>query len=188
MHNVGMPELTQLLIAGGRGDKVALDELFAAVYDELRSLAAHHLRAERRSHTLQPTALVHEAYMRLIHQESVDWRNRAQFFGLASRMMRRILVNHAEARVAEKRGGDADRVTLTDSKLITDRDVVDVIAVDQALRRLAALDSRQAEIVEMRFFGGLSVDEVADVLGVSAPTVKRDWSMAKAWLKRELAA
>lgn len=188
MHNNLMAELTQLLIAGGRGDKQALDQLLTAVYDELRDLAAHHLRGERAGHTLQPTALVHEAYIRLIEQQSVDWRNRAQFFGLASRMMRRILVNHAEARAAEKRGGDAERVTLTDAKMLTDADVVDVIAVDRALTRLAALDARQAEIVEMRCFGGLSVEEVAEVLGISAPTVKRDWRMAKAWLKRELAA
>jgi RNA polymerase sigma factor (TIGR02999 family) len=183
-----MDELTGLLIAGGKGDREALDRLLTAVYDELRSLAAAYLRAERPSHTLQPTALVHEAYMRLIDQRSVDWKNRAQFFGLAAQMMRRILVNHAEAKAAEKRGGGADRVTLNDAMNVSERQEVDVIAVDQALSRLAELDERQAQIVELRFFAGLTVEEIAEILGVSSPTVKRDWSMAKAWLKRELAA
>jgi RNA polymerase sigma factor (TIGR02999 family) len=183
-----MDELTGLLVAGGKGDRDALDRLLPAVYDELRSLAAAYLRAERPSHTLQPTALVHEAYMRLIDQRSVDWKNRAQFFGLAAQMMRRILVNHAEAKAAEKRGGGADRVTLNDAMNVSERQEVDVIAVDQALSRLAKLDERQAQIVELRFFAGLTVEEIAEILGVSSPTVKRDWSMAKAWLKRELAA
>ena len=182
-----MEQLTDLLIRSSRGDKQSLDQLLPAVYEELRALAAHYLQRERREHTLQPTALVHEAYMRLIDQHSVDWRNRAQFFGVAAQMMRRILKNHAEARRAEKRGGGAERVTLTSDLNIASRADVDVLAIDQALTRLAELDKRQAEIVELRIFGGLSVAEVSEVLGVSEPTVKRDWSMAKAWLKRELA-
>ena len=167
-------------------NREALDRLLPAIYDELRALAASYLKSERRAHTLQPTALVHEAYMRLIDQRSVDWKNRAQFFGVAAQMMRRILVNHAEAKAAEKRGGGAERVTLTDQIHVSGRDEVDVLAVDGALSRLAALDERQAQIVELRFFAGLTIEEIAEVLGVSSPTVKRDWSMAKAWLKREL--
>ena len=178
------PAITELLIRS-RGSKEALDELLPLVYDELRRLASSYLSRERPDHTLQPTALVHEAYIRLIDQSSVNWRNRAQFFGLAAQMMRRILVNHAIARAAQKRSG-GDRVTLTDAAHLSEREEVDVIAIDQALTRLAGLDARQAEIVEMRFFAGLSIDEVGEVLGVSAPTVKRDWSMAKAWLRGEL--
>ena len=167
------PGITELLIRS-RDHKEALDELLPLVYDELRRLASSYLSRERSNHTLQPTALV-------------DWRTRAQFFGLAAQMMRRILVNHAVAKAAQKRSG-GDRVTLTDAVHLSEREEVDVIAVDQALTRLATLDARQAEIVEMRFFAGLSIDEVGEVLGVSAPTVKRDWSMAKAWLRGELSA
>lgn len=178
---------THLLIAGARGDRDALDALLPVVYDELRRLAEIHLRRERADHTLQPTALVHEAYLRLIDQRSVDWRNRAQFFGLASEMMRRILVNHAVARRTAKRGGGVERVALDDAiDFFDDRDV-DLVSLDDALNDLSEMDPEQAKIVELRFFGGLTIDETAEVLEVSPSTVKREWAMAKAWLHREIA-
>lgn len=178
--------ITQLLVCGSAGDRAALDELLPQVYHELRRLAESYLGREREGHTLQPTALVHEAYLRLVDQRSVDWRNRAQFFGIAAEMMRRILVNHAQARGAAKRGGGAALVTLDEAlEVFQDRDV-DLVALDEALTALTALDQRQGRIVELRYFGGLSIDETAEVLGVSPATVKREWSAARAWLFREL--
>jgi RNA polymerase sigma-70 factor, ECF subfamily len=159
-----------------------LDAQFAVVYAELRALAERHLRRERPDHTLQPTALVHEAYLRLTSQRSVDWANRAQFFGIAAEMMRRILVNHAHAHGAAKRGGGATCVTLDESVSWSgERD-----QVDEALVALANVDPRQSRIVELRFFAGLGIDETAEVLGISPATVKREWTIAKAWLRREL--
>jgi RNA polymerase sigma-70 factor, ECF subfamily len=165
----------------------ALDAQFRAVYAELRSLAERYLRGERDGHTLQPTALVHEAYLRLTSQHSVDWENRAQFFGIAAEMMRRVLVNYAHAHRAEKRGGGATRVTLDESVSWAGGRDLDVVALDEALTALAAVDPRQARVVELRFFAGLGIEETGEVLGVSPATVKREWSMAKAWLRRELA-
>lgn len=170
-----------------------LDDVFPLVYDELRRLAAIHLGRERPEHTLQPTELVHEAYMRLVGQRTVDWTDRAQFFGLASQMMRRILVNHAVAQRADKRGSGVRPITLTAAHDAVDpasdaEPEVDVIALDSALTTLASLDDRGARVVELRFFGGLSIDETASVLGISPATVKREWMAAKLWLRREMRA
>jgi RNA polymerase sigma-70 factor (ECF subfamily) len=178
--------VTRLLAEWHHGNQAALDELFPIVYDELRRLARSYLHRERPGHTLQPTALVHEAYLRLIGQRSVSWQNRAQFFGLAAQMMRRILVNHALGRHAAKRGGHARRVPLDEALDGLEARHVDVIALDAALKALAVVDPRQSRIVELRFFGGLSIDETAEVVGISAATVKREWTTAKLWLLREL--
>jgi RNA polymerase sigma factor (TIGR02999 family) len=169
-------------------DHGALDACFPLVYDELRRLAGRYLRAEGEGHTLQPTALVHEAYLRLVGQRNVDWRNRAQFLGIAAEMMRRILVNHAVARRTAKRGGEATRVALDETLRVLEGDDVDLLALDGALQALAEVDARASRVVELRFFGGLGIDETAEVLGVSPATVKRDWTVARAWLRRELHA
>lgn len=156
------------------------------VYQELKRLAAIHLSREDPNHTLQPTALVHEAYLRLVDQTHVDWRNRAHFFGVAAEMMRRILVNHALARRAAKRGGDDARISLDDAVSFFESRDVDLVSLDEALAALTRLDARQGRIVELRFFAGLSIEETAEVLDVSPATVKREWSSAKAWLHREI--
>ena len=181
-------EATNLLIDYSRGARDGLDELFPVVYDELKRLARNYLNRERAGHTLQPTALVHEAYMRLIDQRAVDWQNRAQFFGIAAQMMRRILINHAETRAAEKRGGDAAKVGLDAASNFFERQELDVLELDDALLRLALIDADQAKIVELKFFGGMTNEEAAEVTGVSLATVKREWSMAKAWLLRDLSS
>lgn len=180
--------VTRLLADLQRGDRSALDELLPIVYDELRRLADSYLSRERPDHTLQPTALVHEAYLRLVDQREVNWQNRAQFFGLAAEMMRRILVNHARDRRAAKRGGGARRLSLDEAVSFFEQRDVELVALDEALNRLAALDPQQGRIVELRFFGGLSIEETAEVLAVSPATVKRDWRMAKAWLHRAMTA
>lgn len=164
-----------------------LDALLPAVYGELRALAARHLRAERADHTLQPTALVHEAYLRLASVPQVSALDRGQFFGLAAQMMRRILVNHAESRNAVKRGGLATRVTLDESVSWAGERALDLVELDDALTRLAAISVRQAQVVELRFFAGLGIDEAAEVLGISPATVKREWTLARAWLRDALA-
>jgi RNA polymerase sigma-70 factor (ECF subfamily) len=181
------PEVvTQLLLDSSKGDKAALDRLMPLVYAELHGLAASYLSRERSDHTLQPTALVNEAYLRLIKQNSVAWENRAQFFGIAAQMMRRVLVNHARDRYADKRGGHALRVSLDDAiSFFADRDV-NLVALDDALHALAELDPQQSRIVELRFFGGLTVEAIAVQLDISPATVKRDWSTAKLWLLREI--
>jgi RNA polymerase sigma factor (TIGR02999 family) len=178
--------VTELLLAWGRGDETARDELVGAVYAELRRRAGAYLRRERPGHTLQPTALVNEVYLRLVDQKSVRWESRSQFFGLAAQLMRRILVDHARSRRAGKRGGGLMPVTF-DEELAGPGAGVDVAALDDALVALAALDPRQGRVVELRYFGGLSIEETAEVLGLSAATVKREWTMARAWLHRELA-
>ena len=177
---------TQLLIRGSQGDEAALNQLFPLVYEELRRLARSCLGRERPDHTLQPTALVHEAYLRLIDQRNVDWRNQAQFFGVAAQMMRRILVNHAHSRHAAKRGGRAPRISLDEAVGFFEERDLNMVALDEALTDLAAIDPRQSRIVELRFFGGLSIEETAEVLEISPATVKREWSTAKAWLYREI--
>jgi RNA polymerase sigma factor (TIGR02999 family) len=179
-------EATGLLTGWCAGDRAALDRLLPLVYDELRQIAARHLERERPDHTLQPTALVHEAYFRLIDQRQVDWRNRAQFLGLAAEMMRRILVNHARERAALKRGGGLQKVALTEA-LNQPGPEVDIRELDDSLRRLAEQDPRKAQIVELRFFGGLTNDEAAEVLRVSPATAERDWKFARAWLFAALA-
>jgi RNA polymerase sigma factor (TIGR02999 family) len=175
-------EVTKLLIRLTEGDHAVLDALLPAVYDELRRLASNYLRRERVGHTLQPTALVHEAYIRLVDQTRVEWQNRAHFFGVAAQMMRRILVDHARAQAADKRGGDAQKLSLDENIDVSAMRPSELVALDEALERLAQLDPQKSRLVELRFFGGLSVEETAEVLGVSAPTVKRQWRMAKAWL------
>ena len=178
--------VTRLLREARAGDRAALDELLPLVYRELRQIAARHLAQERPGHTLQATALVHEAYMRLIDQHSVDWRNRAHFFSIAAEMMRRVLVNHAVGRRAQKRGAGETLLSLDEVVSFPNRQDVDLILLDEALTRLAELDPLQARIVEMRFFAGLTVEEVAEVLGVSDSEVKREWRSAKAWLTTQL--
>ena len=187
--------VTELLLAWSEGDKAALDELMPVVYDELRQLAKNHLSKERPDHTLQTTALVHEAYLRLVDQKSMNWQNRAQFFGIAAQMMRRILINHANDRQAKKRQGYATKVSLDQERTrvsldeaisFFERREVDLMALDEALNDLAQLDPQQTRIVELRFFGGLTIDEVSAVLGISPATTKREWDSAKLWLRRQL--
>lgn len=180
-HSPQRPSTPTRVAASG-----ALDAAFPVVYAELRELAARYLRRERPDHTLQPTALVHEAYLRLSSQHAVDWANRAQFFGIAAEMMRRILVNHARDAGAVKRGAGAVRVTLDASVSWNGERDMDLVALDEALTALAEFDARQARVVELRFFAGLSIDETGELLGISPATVKREWSLAKAWLRREL--
>jgi len=177
--------VTALLQAWSQGDVGARDQLFPLVYDELRRRAAAYLRRERRDHTLPPTALVHEAYIRLIGQRSA-WQGRAQFFGVASQMMRRILVDHARARGAAKRPGSGLRVALQEDAAAVAPLEVDLVLLDRALDELAALDERQGRVVELRFFGGLSQEEIAETLGVSLATVNRDWRLARAWLHQRV--
>ena len=179
-------DVTQLLQEYRAGNRTVLDELFPLVYDELRRVAAAKLHRERQDHTLQATALVHEAYLRLINQHSVDWQNRAHFFGIAAEMMRRILVNHAEASKAEKRGGEATKLALDDAISFIQTREIDLIGLDEALNRLADFAPRQAKVVEMRFFAGLSIEEVAVALEIDERTVGRDWRAAKAWLHNQL--
>jgi RNA polymerase sigma-70 factor (ECF subfamily) len=178
--------VTDLLLAWGEGDRQALDRLVPLVYAELRRRARVQLSRERGSHTLQPTALVHETFLRLVDQRDARWRNRAQFFAVSARLMRRILVDHARARAAAKRGGDAVRVALDVADETATGPETDILVLHETLERLASQDERQAHVVELRYFGGLSVEEVASVLEVSEITVKRDWAMARAWLFREL--
>jgi len=179
-------EVTQWLLAWSAGDQAALDQLMPAVYTELHRVAVSFLRREPAGHTLQPTALVHEAYLRLVDESCVDWHSRAHFFGAAARLMRQILVDHARRRNAAKRGGGAFKVTIEEARASYAPPDVELLALDQALTELAALDPQQSRIVEMRFFGGLSIEETADVLAISPATVKRDWTTAKAFLRRKL--
>jgi len=179
-------DITGLLLAWEAGDGGAVDRLVPLVYDELRRLAHRHMQAEQPGHTLQTTALVHEAFLRLVDVKHVRFQHRAQFFALAAQLMRRVLVDAARARAASKRGGEVLHVSLPDNLAVADGNGVDLIALDDALAALAAFDARKAKVVELRYFGGLSVDETAEVLHVSAETVMRDWKMARLWLLREL--
>ena len=179
--------ITQLLIAWGDGEREALEQLMPLVYEDLRRLAAGYMHRETPGHSLQPTALVHEAYVRLIDQRRVHWRNRAHFFGVAASMMRRILVDHARARRADKRGGEVERVALVgDEVAAVEQNGLDVLALHESLERLAAFDPQQERIVELRYFGGLTIEEAAEVLGISQATVVREWTIAKAWLRADL--
>jgi len=179
-------DVTLLLSALTRGDDGAASQLIPVVYSELRRLAAGYMRRERVDHTLQATALVHEAYLKLVVQRSVNWQSRAHFFGVAAQLMRRILIDHARGHTREKRGGEQKRVSLDDAFVFSEQQADELLAVDDSLNRLAAIDPRQARVVELRFFAGLSVEEAAEVLGVSPKTIKRDWSVAKAWLYADL--
>ncbi len=178
--------ITQWLLAWSDGRRDALDRLMPLVYEDLRRLAAGYMQREPAGHGLQPTAIVHEAYLRLVDQRQVQWRNRAHFFGVAAGMMRRILVDHARGRLAEKRGGGWERVTLVEDQIATDPGGVDVLALHESLERLAAFDPQQERIVELRYFGGLTIEEAAEVVGISAATVVREWTIAKAWLRADL--
>jgi RNA polymerase sigma-70 factor (ECF subfamily) len=181
-------EITLLLSELKRGSKEAEAELVPLVYNELRRIAAYYMRDERAGHTLQPTALVNEAYLRLVDQSRADWKNRAQFFGVAAQLMRRVLVDHARERTAQKRGGRRVRIEVGDFAMESvSESPEEVLAIDEALSRLTTFDAQQAQVVEMRCFGGLTVGETAEALGISTRTVKRDWAMATAWLRAELA-
>ena len=180
-------DITQMLKAWSEGDRSAADQFMPLIYDQLRRQAHRYLNRERANHTLQTTALVHEAYLRLIEQRDVSWQNRAHFFGLAAQMMRRILVNYAVSRQREKRGGPAETIQLDDTIQVgaTEKSV-DLIGLDEALNRLEKLDARQARVIELRYFGGMSIEETAEVMAISPATVKREWNMARAWLRSEL--
>lgn len=181
------PDISRLLRKWSDGDRAALEELLPLVYDELHQQAERYLRRERVGHTLQTTALIHEAYLRLIDQRDVRWQSRTHFFAIAAQMMRRVLIDYARAKHREKRGGDDVRLSLDKAYLVAaNEDSVDLIALDQALHRLAELDEQQARVVELRYFGGLSLEETAEVLHISRATTARDWEVAKAWLRREL--
>ena len=184
--------VTQLLVDWSAGDEKALDKLMPLVYSELRRLASNYLRRERPGHTLQPTALVNEAYLKLIDQRKAKWQNRAQFFGVAAQLMRRILVDHERQHQAAKRGGaDQQRLSITNAaqlgaKQLVSEPAIDLLALHEALNELAAIDPQQSRIVELKFFGGLSIEETTEVLGIGHATVERDWKMARAWLRRKL--
>ncbi len=188
MMTTDREDLTELLIAWGEGNEQARDELLHGIYDELRALAACFLRGERPDHVLQPTALVHDAYLRLVDQKRVAWQDRAHFFGFAARIMRQILVDHARRRAARKRGGDraGERLSLSGLLAADGERPIDAIELDEGLERLAELDERQARIVELRFYTGLSVEETAVALDTSESTVKREWRLARAWLLKWL--
>ncbi len=179
-------EVTQLLIEWSNGDKAALDKLMPLIYDELRRLAHHYMSRERPGHTLQTTALVDEAYVRLVNRQRVHWQNRAHFFAIAAHLMRSILVDHARSHAYAKRGGGAHKIPLDEAMVISQERAAEVVALDDALEQLTRIDPRQSRIVEMRFFAGLTIEETAEVLSLSPATIKREWSTAKAWLYHEL--
>ncbi|MGH9841284.1 MAG: sigma-70 family RNA polymerase sigma factor [Blastocatellia bacterium] len=180
------PNVTQLLLAWSEGDREALEELTPLVYEELKKIAEGYLRRERADHTLQPTALAHEAYIKLIDQQHVRWQNRAHFYGIAAQAMRRILVDHARARLAGKRGSGGAVVSLDEAVDISDERASQLLALDEALKTLAELDPQNSRVVELKYFGGMTLEETAEVLGISRATVIREWKMAKAWLYGEL--
>jgi RNA polymerase sigma factor (TIGR02999 family) len=184
----GQPDITDLLIEWNNGGSVAaLEDLMPLVYDELRRIARRHLRAESPERTLQTTALVHEAYLKLIDQTRISWQNRAQFFAIAAQMMRRILIDHARKRLRDKRGGKAVKISLDDSSIdVSDERAASLVALDEALKRLAEEDPQKAKLVELRYFGGMSIEETAEVLGVGTATVNRHWRTVKAWLYKEI--
>jgi len=180
------PEITQLLVAWGKGDETALDQLIPAVYGELRRIAGNFMKRQNPGNTLQASALVNEAFMRLVDSNKVNWQSRTHFFAVSAQLMRRVLVDAARRRNSQKRGGDRMRITLDDRVDVSNEDDTDLVALDEALTRLADLNPRHSRIVELRYFGGLTEEQVAETLNVSARTVRRDWSVARAWLFREL--
>jgi RNA polymerase sigma factor (TIGR02999 family) len=186
VHHTSSGQVSKLLLSWGKGDAEAREALIPLVYNELRRLARRHLRGERADHTLQSAALVHEAYLRLIRQDQPRWQNRAHFFGVAAQLMRHILVDHARSRAAAKRGAGAQRITLDPDIALPQEREVDVVALDDALKQLATMDPQASRVVELRFFGGLSIEETSVALGVSPATVKREWATARAWLQREM--
>ena len=186
MKHDSSKQVTQLLANWSQGDLAAREALMPLVYNELRSLARSYLRRERSDHTLQATALVHEAYLRLVEQDNVNWQNRHHFFGAAANLMRRILVDHARAHLADKRGSGLPKVAITEAIAMSREQPADMLALDESLARLSSVDPQQGRIVELRVFAGLTVEETAELLGISPATVKRDWAVAKAWLLREI--
>ena len=180
-------EVTQLLIAWSSGDKAALDSLMPLIHEELRRLAHRYMSRERMGHTLQTTALVNEAYVRLVNRKDVHWQNRAHFFAIAAELMRTILVDHARSHAYQKRGGGARNITLDEAMVVSQERAAEVVALDDVLKELAVFDLQQSRIVELRFFGGLTIEETAEVLELSPATIKREWKTAKAWLYHELA-
>ncbi len=186
MASVAQSEVTQLLVAWGDGDEEARAQLYSLVYEELHRLAHGRMRRERAAHTLQTTALIHEAFLRLIDQKQGGWESRGHFYAIAAQMMRRVLVDYARRRQGKKRGGDAVRLSLAEVPEVAAQPAHDVLVVNDALEALATVDPRKAKMVELRFFGGLSIEETATCLGVSPGTVMRDWTLAKAWLKRQI--
>src|SRR3954471_1158220 len=182
----GASDVTELLRAWSDGNEAVLEQLVPLVEAELRRLARMYMARERRDHTLQTTALVNEAFVRLVDAKGLRWQDRSHFLGISARLMRRVLVDHARARGYQKRGGDAQRVTFTDGLMVAPESSLHLVDLDRALEALAAVDERKAKVVELRFFGGLSVEETADILHVSNDTIKRDWRLAKLWLLREL--
>ena len=180
-------EVTRLLLDWSKGDKTALDKLMPLIYEELRRLAHRYMNRERAGHTMQTTALVNEAYVRLVNRKNVHWQDRAHFFAIAAELMRTILVDHARSHASTKRGGGARKLALDEALVVSQERAADVVALDDALRALALIDPKQSRIVELRFFGGLTIEETAEVLDLSAATIKREWSTAKAWLYHELA-
>lgn len=179
-------EVTQLLVDWGNGNQAALDRLMPVVYTELRQLAHWYMRRERPDHTMQTTALIHEAYLRLVDQNQVRWQHQAHFFGIAARLMRQILIEHARSHTRAKRGGGVGTISLDEAAIVSQARATELLALDDALERLATIDPRKSRVVELRFFGGLSVEEAAIVLNVAPNTVLRDWRLAKAWLHREI--
>lgn len=179
-------DVTQLLAAYGNGDQSALDQLFPLIYDELRRLASSYMRRERRDHTLQTTALVHEAYLKMVGSQNTPWQNRVHFFAVAAKIMRQILIDRARTRNYAKRGGGAIKLSLDEALILTDARAAELVALDEALNELGEVDPRQSRIVELRFFGGLTVEETARFLNISSDTVTRDWNVAKAWLYRRI--
>ena len=179
-------QITQLLGRLADGDRSVVDAILPLVYDELRRMAQGHLRHERKDHTLNATALVHEAYLKLVDQNQVSWQNRAHFLAIAAQAMRRILISYARGRLAEKRGGGEPAVTFNDEFMGKENRAAELVALDEALLRLKTVSERQSRVVELRFFGGLTEPEIAEATGISVPTVKRDWRVARAWLSREL--
>lgn len=186
MNDSSRSDVTELLVAWSNGNQAARDQLMSAVYDELHRLARRYMRRESPGHTLQTSALLNEAFLRLVDQKNVQWQNRAHFFAIAAQMMRRILVDYARSRNYAKRGGGASALSLDEALIVSDARNEEVVNVHEALERLTEFDSRKGQIVELRFFGGLSIEETAEVLGVSPGTVMRDWTLAKAWLRREM--
>lgn len=186
MDSTPRNDVTELLVAWSNGNQAARDQLMGVVYDELHRLARRYMRRESPGHTLQTSALLNEAFLRLVDQNNVQWQNRAHFYGIAAQMMRRILVDYARGRNYEKRGGGARALSLDEALIVSDARNEEVVNVHEALERLTEFDSRKGQIVELRFFGGLSIEETAEVLGVSPGTIMRDWTLAKAWLRREL--
>jgi RNA polymerase sigma-70 factor (ECF subfamily) len=187
MTTLSTESVTHLLLDWQQGDSAAFDKLTPLVYDELRRIAHRYMRLERNGHTLQTTALVNEAYIRLVGQQDVEWRNRAHFFAVVARIMRHVLIDHARRRQYAKRGGEAEQVPFDEASVMSNERAAELIALDEALDELARLDPRKSKVVELRYFGGFTIEEAADVLQASAMTVRRDWRAAKAWLYRELA-